>query len=122
MEHTPGCCCGSQLGTLWQLSNEDTGGASQRRIQVLEEQLKSLGEQMAAESRGLSRKKEEALQALTQVSGLQSCCPTCPVASLCWGGPFRLGGVAVCDVRFPLGAGPTAGAQSPSGKSWRRLP
>lgn len=37
-----------------------------RRIQVLEEQLKSLGEQMAAESRGLSRKKEEALQALTQ--------------------------------------------------------
>uniref|UniRef100_A0A8C0YYI2 PH domain-containing protein n=1 Tax=Canis lupus familiaris TaxID=9615 RepID=A0A8C0YYI2_CANLF len=38
-----------------------------RRIQVLEEQLKSLGEQMAAESRGLSQKKEEALQALTQV-------------------------------------------------------
>nr|XP_036868287.1 pleckstrin homology-like domain family B member 3 isoform X3 [Manis javanica] len=38
-----------------------------RRIQVLEEQLKSLGEQMAAESRGLSRKKEEALQALTQL-------------------------------------------------------
>ncbi|XP_032985272.1 pleckstrin homology-like domain family B member 3 isoform X1 [Rhinolophus ferrumequinum] len=37
-----------------------------RRTQVLEEQLKSLGEQMAAESRGLSRKKEEALQALTQ--------------------------------------------------------
>ncbi|XP_040590376.1 pleckstrin homology-like domain family B member 3 [Mesocricetus auratus] len=37
-----------------------------RRIQVLEEQLKSLGEQMAAESWGLSRKKEEALQALTQ--------------------------------------------------------
>ncbi|XP_055001960.1 pleckstrin homology-like domain family B member 3 [Sorex araneus] len=37
-----------------------------RRIQVLEEQLRSLGEQMAAESRGLSRKKEEALQALTQ--------------------------------------------------------
>lgn len=37
-----------------------------RRIQVLEEQLKSLGEQMAAESRGLSQKKEEALQALTQ--------------------------------------------------------
>ncbi|XP_042523887.1 pleckstrin homology-like domain family B member 3 [Dipodomys spectabilis] len=37
-----------------------------RRIQVLEEQLGSLGEQMAAESRGLSRKKEEALQALTQ--------------------------------------------------------
>ncbi|KAG8515364.1 Pleckstrin homology-like domain family B member 3 [Galemys pyrenaicus] len=37
-----------------------------RRIQVLEEQLKSLGEQMAAESRGLNRKKEEALQALTQ--------------------------------------------------------
>uniref|UniRef100_G3TVE8 Pleckstrin homology like domain family B member 3 n=1 Tax=Loxodonta africana TaxID=9785 RepID=G3TVE8_LOXAF len=37
-----------------------------RRIQVLEEQLKSLGEQMVAESRGLSRKKEEALQALTQ--------------------------------------------------------
>ncbi|KAM8791616.1 pleckstrin homology-like domain family B member 3 isoform 2-T2 [Rhynchonycteris naso] len=36
------------------------------RIQVLEEQLKSLGEQMAAESRGLSQKKEEALQALTQ--------------------------------------------------------
>ncbi|KAL4663848.1 hypothetical protein H8959_003473 [Pygathrix nigripes] len=36
------------------------------RIQVLEEQLKSLGEQMAAESRGLSRKKEEALQALSQ--------------------------------------------------------
>ena len=30
--------------------------------------IKSLGEQMAAESRGLSRKKEEALQALTQVS------------------------------------------------------
>ncbi|EFB28096.1 hypothetical protein PANDA_013217, partial [Ailuropoda melanoleuca] len=42
------------------------GCALQRRIQVLEEQLKSLGEQMAAESRGLSRKKEEALQALTQ--------------------------------------------------------
>ncbi|XP_059008511.1 pleckstrin homology-like domain family B member 3 isoform X1 [Mustela lutreola] len=40
-----------------------------RRIQVLEEQLKSLGEQMAAESRGLSRKKEEALQALTQERG-----------------------------------------------------
>ncbi|XP_027475983.2 pleckstrin homology-like domain family B member 3 isoform X2 [Zalophus californianus] len=37
-----------------------------RRIQVLEEQLKSLGGQMAAESRGLSRKKDEALQALTQ--------------------------------------------------------
>ncbi|XP_041510067.1 pleckstrin homology-like domain family B member 3 isoform X1 [Microtus oregoni] len=37
-----------------------------RRIQVLEEQLKSLGEQMAAESWGLSRKKEEAVQALTQ--------------------------------------------------------
>ncbi|XP_072463943.1 pleckstrin homology-like domain family B member 3 isoform X2 [Notamacropus eugenii] len=37
-----------------------------RRIQVLEEQLGSLGEQMAAESRGLSRKKEEALQALSQ--------------------------------------------------------
>ncbi|KAM4825611.1 pleckstrin homology-like domain family B member 3 [Thomomys bottae] len=37
-----------------------------RRIQVLEEQLRSLGEQMATESRGLSRKKEEALQALTQ--------------------------------------------------------
>ncbi|XP_014650697.1 PREDICTED: pleckstrin homology-like domain family B member 3 isoform X2 [Ceratotherium simum simum] len=37
-----------------------------RRIQVLEEQLKSLGEQMAAESRGLNRKKEEALQALTK--------------------------------------------------------
>ncbi|XP_023374742.1 pleckstrin homology-like domain family B member 3 [Otolemur garnettii] len=37
-----------------------------RRIQVLEEQLKSLGEQMATESRGLSQKKEEALQALTQ--------------------------------------------------------
>ncbi|KAB1273610.1 Pleckstrin homology-like domain family B member 3 [Camelus dromedarius] len=37
-----------------------------RRIQVLEEQLRSLGEQMAAETRGLSRKKEEALQALMQ--------------------------------------------------------
>ncbi|XP_051018549.1 pleckstrin homology-like domain family B member 3 [Acomys russatus] len=37
-----------------------------RRIQVLEEQLKSLGEQMAAESWGLSKKKEEAVQALTQ--------------------------------------------------------
>ncbi|XP_010621673.1 pleckstrin homology-like domain family B member 3, partial [Fukomys damarensis] len=37
-----------------------------RQIQVLEEQLKSLGEQMAAESWELSRKKEEALQALTQ--------------------------------------------------------
>ncbi|XP_064237297.1 pleckstrin homology-like domain family B member 3 [Aotus nancymaae] len=37
-----------------------------RRIRVLEEQLKSLGEQMAAESRGLSQKKEEALQALSQ--------------------------------------------------------
>ncbi|XP_036690266.1 pleckstrin homology-like domain family B member 3 isoform X3 [Balaenoptera musculus] len=37
-----------------------------RRIQVLEEQLKSLGKQMAAESWGLSQKKEEALQALTQ--------------------------------------------------------
>ncbi|CAH7384526.1 pleckstrin homology-like domain family B member 3 [Phodopus roborovskii] len=37
-----------------------------RRIQVLEEQLKSLGEQMAAESWGLSRKKEEAVQALTE--------------------------------------------------------
>ncbi|KAL0609679.1 Pleckstrin homology-like domain family B member 3 [Plecturocebus cupreus] len=37
-----------------------------RRIRVLEEQLQSLGEQMAAESRGLSRKKEEALQALSQ--------------------------------------------------------
>ncbi|XP_021075489.1 pleckstrin homology-like domain family B member 3 [Mus pahari] len=37
-----------------------------RRIQVLEEQLRSLGEQMAAESWGLSRKKEEAVQALTQ--------------------------------------------------------
>lgn len=36
------------------------------QIQVLEEQLKSLGEQMAAESWELSRKKEEALQALTQ--------------------------------------------------------
>ncbi|XP_068383510.1 pleckstrin homology-like domain family B member 3 isoform X2 [Eschrichtius robustus] len=38
-----------------------------RRIQVLEEQLKSLGKQMAAESWGLSQKKEEALQALTQL-------------------------------------------------------
>uniref|UniRef100_A0A8C6N0V8 Pleckstrin homology like domain, family B, member 3 n=1 Tax=Mus spicilegus TaxID=10103 RepID=A0A8C6N0V8_MUSSI len=37
-----------------------------RRIQVLEEQLRSLGEQMAAESWGLSRKKEEAVQALTE--------------------------------------------------------
>lgn len=37
-----------------------------RRIQILEEQLRSLGEQMAAESWELSRKKEEALQALTQ--------------------------------------------------------
>ncbi|XP_028638375.1 pleckstrin homology-like domain family B member 3 [Grammomys surdaster] len=37
-----------------------------RRIQVLEEQLRCLGEQMAAESWGLSRKKEEAVQALTQ--------------------------------------------------------
>ncbi|KAM9039191.1 pleckstrin homology-like domain family B member 3 isoform 1-T2 [Sarcophilus harrisii] len=37
-----------------------------RRVQVLEEQLGSLGEQMVAESRGLSRKKEEALQALSQ--------------------------------------------------------
>nr|XP_058900503.1 pleckstrin homology-like domain family B member 3 isoform X4 [Kogia breviceps] len=37
-----------------------------QRIQVLEEQLKSLGEQMAAESWGLSQKKEEALQTLTQ--------------------------------------------------------
>ncbi|XP_013002302.2 pleckstrin homology-like domain family B member 3 isoform X2 [Cavia porcellus] len=36
------------------------------RIQVLEEQLTSLGEQMAAESRGLSQKKEEARQALAQ--------------------------------------------------------
>ncbi|XP_012924084.1 pleckstrin homology-like domain family B member 3 [Heterocephalus glaber] len=36
------------------------------RIQVLEEQLKSLGDQMAAEIWGLRRKKEEALQALTQ--------------------------------------------------------
>ncbi|XP_036284640.1 pleckstrin homology-like domain family B member 3 isoform X2 [Pipistrellus kuhlii] len=41
-------------------------GVQERRIQVLEEQLKSLGEQMAAESRGLSQKKEEAVQALTQ--------------------------------------------------------
>ena len=52
------------------------GCALQRRIQVLEEQLKALGEQMAAESRGLSQKKEEALEALTQVSppgGLCSC-------------------------------------------------
>lgn len=57
------------------LSNRGSGGALQRRIQVLEEQLKSLGEQMAAESRGLSRKKEEALQALTQVSCL---CETWP--------------------------------------------
>lgn len=38
----------------------------------MEEQLKSLGEQMAAESRGLSQKKEEALQALTQVSSPQT--------------------------------------------------
>ena len=70
-------------GDLGQLSNEGTGGALQRRIQVLEEQLKSLGEQMAAESRGLSQKKEEALQALTQVGGHQFCC---------WDGPFGLGG------------------------------
>ncbi|XP_008569155.1 PREDICTED: pleckstrin homology-like domain family B member 3 [Galeopterus variegatus] len=41
-------------------------GCLQRRIQVLEEQLKLLGEQMAAESRGLSQKKEEALRALRQ--------------------------------------------------------
>lgn len=48
-----------------------------RRIQVLEEQLKSLGEQMAAESRGLSQKKEEALQALTQERSrlLELSCP-----------------------------------------------
>nr|XP_021482257.1 pleckstrin homology-like domain family B member 3 [Meriones unguiculatus] len=38
----------------------------QSRIRVLEEQLRSLGEQMAAESWGLSRKKEEAVQALAQ--------------------------------------------------------
>lgn len=47
--------------------NDQNGGPLQRRIQVLEEQLRSLGEQMAAESWGLSRKKEEAVQALTQV-------------------------------------------------------
>ncbi|XP_047647175.1 pleckstrin homology-like domain family B member 3 isoform X2 [Phacochoerus africanus] len=48
-----------------------------RRIQVLEEQLKSLGEQMTAESRGLSQKKEEALQALTQERSrlLELSCP-----------------------------------------------
>ncbi|XP_075393177.1 pleckstrin homology-like domain family B member 3 isoform X2 [Tenrec ecaudatus] len=45
---------------------QDSLAQHRRRIQVIEEQLKSLGEQMAAESRGLSRKKEEALQALTQ--------------------------------------------------------
>uniref|UniRef100_A0A8C9KLA7 Pleckstrin homology like domain family B member 3 n=1 Tax=Panthera tigris altaica TaxID=74533 RepID=A0A8C9KLA7_PANTA len=45
---------------------QSLGCALQRRIQVLEEQLKALGEQMAAESRGLSQKKEEALEALTQ--------------------------------------------------------
>uniref|UniRef100_A0A2K5LSI8 Pleckstrin homology like domain family B member 3 n=1 Tax=Cercocebus atys TaxID=9531 RepID=A0A2K5LSI8_CERAT len=49
-----------------QASTAQHRGALQRRIRVLEEQLKSLGEQMAAESRGLSRKKEEALQALSQ--------------------------------------------------------
>ncbi|XP_027801610.2 pleckstrin homology-like domain family B member 3 isoform X1 [Marmota flaviventris] len=37
-----------------------------RRIQVLEEQLKSLGEQMVAESRGLSQEKEETRRALAQ--------------------------------------------------------
>lgn len=97
---------GTSLGTLGQLSNQGSGGALQRRIQVLEEQLKSLGEQMAAESWGLSQKKEEALQALTQVSSPQA---PVPLASLpprashclpapqvspgiresCWDGPFR---------------------------------
>lgn len=47
--------------------SDHSGGPLQRRILVLEEQLRSLGEQMAAESWGLSRKKEEAVQALTQV-------------------------------------------------------
>ncbi|XP_068944991.1 pleckstrin homology-like domain family B member 3 isoform X1 [Petaurus breviceps papuanus] len=45
---------------------QDSLAQHRRRIQVLEEQLGSLGEQMAAESRGLSRKKEEALKALSQ--------------------------------------------------------
>ncbi|XP_059986436.1 pleckstrin homology-like domain family B member 3 isoform X4 [Lagenorhynchus albirostris] len=58
---------------LWELLGQQVDSEKgvqeqreQRRIQVLEEQLKSLGEQMAAESWGLSQKKEEALQALTQ--------------------------------------------------------
>nr|XP_058900505.1 pleckstrin homology-like domain family B member 3 isoform X6 [Kogia breviceps] len=57
---------------LWELLGQqvdaEKGGQEEReqRIQVLEEQLKSLGEQMAAESWGLSQKKEEALQTLTQ--------------------------------------------------------
>ena len=60
--------------------SDQNGGPLQRRIQVLEEQLKSLGEQMTAESWGLSRKKEEAVQALTQVSfprGLLHPSPAC---------------------------------------------
>ncbi|XP_066229745.1 pleckstrin homology-like domain family B member 3 isoform X1 [Saccopteryx leptura] len=61
-QHSPGA------GVLDAKAQELQASLAQhrRRIQVLEEQLKSLGEQMAAESRGLSRKKEEALQALTQ--------------------------------------------------------
>ncbi|XP_038622902.1 pleckstrin homology-like domain family B member 3 [Tachyglossus aculeatus] len=51
-------------GQIWEL--EGSLAQHKRRVQVLEEQLRSLGEQMAAESRGLSRKKEEAMQALSQ--------------------------------------------------------
>ncbi|KAJ8777490.1 hypothetical protein J1605_014380 [Eschrichtius robustus] len=68
-----------------------------RRIQVLEEQLKSLGKQMAAESWGLSQKKEEALQALTQErSGLLklNCLQGTP------GGDFSEPGQALTNLLF----------------------
>lgn len=58
---------GGYPGIPGRQASDHSGGPLQRRILVLEEQLRSLGEQMAAESWGLSRKKEEAVQALTQV-------------------------------------------------------
>lgn len=73
--------CGSAGNPGGSWVTRSHGRALQRRIQVLEEQLKSLGEQMAAESRGLSQKKEEALEALTQVSPPGRPVPLSPLPS-----------------------------------------
>lgn len=91
---------GGYPGILRRQASDQNGGPLQRRIQVLEEQLRSLGEQMAAESWGLSRKKEEAVQALTQVRFSPGPAPP-PHLPAC-------GAQVVPEVRCPNGCGPSA--------------